>query len=344
MITIKDIEKELMQTNKTRVVLRSRLKNAPKGKLRGIRRGEKYYYYQVLKQPIRGVKRSHSSASCHPVKSGEADSKDPSEMNASDPYRMIPVRQNRSRDANEKEAIGDTAQGPGNANATQCEPEKIDKAKRKKPASYKQIYIPKNKEDLAYNLARKRYYEHLDSILKNNQLAMTRFIKEYVEDSLHAAYEKLGPATKALLGQLDLTEDEDDAAWAASPFEGNPFPIERKFHTLDGRIVRSKSEMDIADRLLHHHVANRYEDLMWVNGKMYYPDFKCRNVRTHQEIPWEHLGAMDDDDYCAVNLPKLANYMRDGYIPGRNMIVTFETFQCPLDNRVIDNMIEHYLL
>ena len=64
-----------------------------------------------------------------------------------------------------------------------------------------------------------------------------------------------------------------------------------------------------------------------------YPDFTLLKVATQEEIYWEHFGMMDNPAYCQKAIQKLHTYGRNGIYPGKNLIVTFETIQTPLDMR-----------
>ena len=76
----------------------------------------------------------------------------------------------------------------------------------------------------------------------------------------------------------------------------------------------------------------------WVN-----PDFRVLNIRLRKEFIHEHLGKMDDPEYAVKNIAKLNAYMRNGYFPGKNLIITFETQSAPFDARIMDDIIEQYL-
>ena len=85
MIDIKEIENELGQIGKTRTTVHVRLKGMPKGRLRGVQRGSKYYYYQVLKSAPRNKK---ASPSIHKDVS-KADSEDPKKTVKKYTYKQI---------------------------------------------------------------------------------------------------------------------------------------------------------------------------------------------------------------------------------------------------------------
>ena len=78
-------------------------------------------------------------------------------------------------------------------------------------------------------------------------------------------------------------------------------------------------------------------------GKVH-PDFTVLNVRTREEFVWEHFGMMDDPGYCERNLGKIVAYEKDGFFPGKNFIMTFETKEHPLNTKIIDKLVENFLV
>ena len=120
-----------------------------------------------------------------------------------------------------------------------------------------------------------------------------------------------------------------------------------KYETIGKNLVRSKSEVIIADRFYKAGIPYRYEQLLLLDKKTmlrYYPDFTILNKRTRKIIYWEHLGKLGDQDYCAENLNKLEDYARHGIIQGKNLILTYECDGKPLSTTMLDILIKEYLL
>lgn len=117
------------------------------------------------------------------------------------------------------------------------------------------------------------------------------------------------------------------------------------FFTSKGERVRSKSEIVIADALARKGIPYRYEyPLVLSDGGAVRPDFYCLNKRTRKEKVWEHLGMMSDYDYSNKNVKKIDKYEMNGYFPGDNLIVTMETDKCFLNTRLVDQIIDKYLI
>lgn len=96
-----------------------------------------------------------------------------------------------------------------------------------------------------------------------------------------------------------------------------------------GNIVRSKSEIIIDVALNNMNIPYRYEAELLIDGISYYPDFTLKHPLTGEIIYWEHFGIMDNSQYAYNAYSKLRTYYSSGIIPGKNLILTFETTTRP---------------
>ena len=133
--------------------------------------------------------------------------------------------------------------------------------------------------------------------------------------------------------------------WQKVEWTGHPFSEDApQLFTTKGERVRSKSEVQIADSLNRLGIPYRYEyPLRLKNGINIYPDFYCLNVRTRQELYWEHFGMMDNPEYAKNAVQKLHQYNSIQIIPGKNLIITMETSTSPLNVKYIEQQIKSYL-
>lgn len=74
-----------------------------------------------------------------------------------------------------------------------------------------------------------------------------------------------------------------------------------------------------------------------------YPDFTFLSPRTGQEIYWEHEGMMDKPEYARSAVRKIEQYMKNGIYPGERLILTFETEQSLLNQKILESLVERYL-
>ena len=109
-------------------------------------------------------------------------------------------------------------------------------------------------------------------------------------------------------------------------------------------MVRSKSEVLIANYLLHAKVPYIYELPLMLNNRIVRPDFTVLNVPKRKILCWEHLGMIDDGEYLENALSKIDLYMNNGFYPGRNLIITAETRKTQLNADIISQCIKAYCL
>ena len=111
-------------------------------------------------------------------------------------------------------------------------------------------------------------------------------------------------------------------------------------------MVRSKSEVIIANILYHNEkdILYKYERPLEVaeNGrqKIIYPDFTILNRHTGRITYWEHAGRIDDPYYANEFVKKMNTYMANDLLIGRDVVVSVETQNTPLDIRVVVRLVE----
>lgn len=119
-----------------------------------------------------------------------------------------------------------------------------------------------------------------------------------------------------------------------------------RYKTMNGEIVKSKSEVIIADRLFMASVPYVYEAVlpMQIGSKWYVPDFPILNKRTKKTLIWEHFGKMSDPQYLLESLTKIELYQQINYHFGDNFIASFECSVLALRTDYVDAVIKHYLI
>ena len=118
-----------------------------------------------------------------------------------------------------------------------------------------------------------------------------------------------------------------------------PNPETLKFYTKMGIIVRSKSEVIIATALYDNNIKFEYEKAIKISDVIYYPDFTVEK-KNGDIILWEHLGLIDNPDYRNKAYRKILKYNENGYYQGKNLILTYETAESPLDPLDVEHEIE----
>ena len=93
----------------------------------------------------------------------------------------------------------------------------------------------------------------------------------------------------------DVFHDEDADMRPQIVKVGEQFYENRLVHkTVRGELVRSKSEVIIANALHYHNLDYIYEPELVLEGKVKRPDFKVVDEDTGEEWYWEHCGMMND--------------------------------------------------
>ncbi len=203
----------------------------------------------------------------------------------------------------------------------------------------------------------------------HNELQMINHILHfYTSDSHVATYMQKHPGVYAMLkdwlwakGDDDLFAPDDEIrrkaeAWKSTPYKKSQTnPEWLKYPTIvKGLQVRSKAEADIIGRFEHFGVAYHYEEAFDVpdhllnlyrrNSFEIHPDFKCKNMRTGNVYWWEHQGQWDNPGYVS-GLPAREELLyKSGLVPWKNLIITTETLDSPLDIQWVDEIIHFFLL
>lgn len=203
-------------------------------------------------------------------------------------------------------------------------------------------YLPRKDIRKASLIAQRDYNKEAVAILKKQLATIDTFLATYHPDELDNAYSKLHPGRKTLVTPVREPDEDFIANWLRHPYTHKPFEINApEYYTTSNIRVRSKSEVIIADALTRANIPYRYEYPTSIKGwGTLYPDFTCLDIRTHEEIIWEHFGLMGDAEYTENAIQKIAHYATNGYILGKNFIATFESAFTPLSMKQVQVYIE----
>lgn len=112
------------------------------------------------------------------------------------------------------------------------------------------------------------------------------------------------------------------------------FLLDRIYQTLSGDMVRSKSEVIIANILFERGVKFDYEQTIYVDGKPYAPDFTI--TRDGKTYYWEHLGLLEQEQYNSDWRKKQAMY--DAHFPGQ----LIKTVESSVLSKEAEGIVERY--
>jgi len=143
----------------------------------------------------------------------------------------------------------------------------------------------------------------------------------------------------------DLFSDFEESSYKPRIVEiNNGFYDDRLIHrTEKGELVRSKSEVIIANMLYSHHIDYAYErEVVFDNGITVHPDFIIYDEINGKEWFWEHCGMLEDPGYFRNWKRKEQTYKNNGIIENDNLIITKDV-NGTIDSAEISRIIkEHF--
>lgn len=220
-------------------------------------------------------------------------------------------------------------------------------------------YIKKGNEKLIQDLAQKEYAQKILITAKEKLDKIKELLDVYKLDKIMTTYSNLPLAKQKVITPYILPDKDYIEFWQQKKYNEKqqltkqPAFIEKANSVNDdsiiitekGEIVRSKSEKILADKFKLMNIPYVYELPLYLDGYGYIkPDFTMLNVRTRNVYYWEHLGLMDNAEYCEKAIKKIELFERNGIFPGDQLILTYETEKHPLNMKAVDQLIEHYLL
>ena len=239
---------------------------------------------------------------------------------------------------------------------------------RDENGKWKEDYLSQSSINDIKKMAYRQYAaERLKDALSEIKV-INHILRFHTTDSHVKKYMQKHPGVYAMLkdwlwakGDDDLLASDDEIrqkaeAWKNSPYKRSQTnPEWLKYPTIiKGLQVRSKAEADIIGRFEHFGAAYHYEEYFDIpehllnlyrrNSFDIHPDFKCKNMRTGKVYWWEHQGQWDNPKYVA-DLPAREELLfKAGLVPWKNLIITTETQELPLDLQWVDEIIRFYLL
>ena len=211
-------------------------------------------------------------------------------------------------------------------------------------------YIKKSEIALAKKLAQKHYYLEIKPILEKNLNEIKKFSKKCPSDEMETVYDNLSVERKRLVMPIQLSVKEKVKQWQAEVYDKNlMYPENLRYETEQGDIVRSKSEVIIANILYQNRkdILYKYERPLEVveNGrqKTIYPDFTIINKHTGEITYWEHAGRMDDPNYANEFVRKMNTYIANDLLLGRDVVVSYESLGNPLDIKVVKRLVKQII-
>lgn len=231
-------------------------------------------------------------------------------------------------------------------------PGKICIAKCKKYSRHYQsdghvsTYIPAKNKQLIHDLTAKKYLNlKLEYLSREQQILQSYqnqhngnpdYSQEFLNSNPEYA-EILFPYLKeALIPEQELIKE---------PFETNQnYPENLRYNSASGNILRSKSEYMIDTALFAANIPFRYKCKLVLNNTTLYPDFTILHPKSKQLVYWEHFGMIDHASYSENAIHKILLFLSNDILPNVNLITTYETKDCPLTYKQIEQVIHNHFL
>ena len=209
-------------------------------------------------------------------------------------------------------------------------------------------YISKKDYKLAESLAKKGYFQKIKPIIEKQLIVLNRFLQEYSSLEIAYEYDRLSEVRRALVNPIQRSTKSIMECWNNEVYEpNNKYPENMRYETDNGELVRSKSELIIANALAREkeHLLYKYERpiKLVINGadQIFHPDFTVLNIHTGKISYWEHAGKMDDSFYANDFVAKMNIYQTNRIIPGKNLLITYETRENSLSMQNVRCCIEY---
>ena len=207
-------------------------------------------------------------------------------------------------------------------------------------------YIPRSNKELPKLLAQKTYNTTVLKKAEGRLKQIKKILQDYTDDEIEKIYTSMHKERQILVIPAEPTWNQLLTEWYAEEYQGKKFREESPvILTEKGERVRSKSEKILADYFYRKDIPYKYEKPLYLKGYgTVHPDFTFLSKKTGQEIYWEHEGMMDKQEYARTAVRKIESYQKNDIYPGDRLILTFETEQSVLNSKIIEGLVNKYLI
>ncbi len=211
----------------------------------------------------------------------------------------------------------------------------------------KESYIGRKKPELVRALKDRRFAEEALKIIEGNEKCLTNLIDNLESMAPQDILKKLPKSylPEEVEGRICGAEISGDE-WEKRQYR-KKVNLERYRDpsqvTLKGELVRSKSELNIANMLYMKGIPYHYEEEHEFGEHTIAPDFTVyvRSEGTFKLL--EHCGVMNNPKYRGDLAWKMYVYIKYGYMPFRDVFFTFDDIEGNMDTRFIEYIIDTYL-
>ena len=218
--------------------------------------------------------------------------------------------------------------------------------------SRKKSYLGGEKHKQVLNVKRYRYAEKALSILDNDIRLLESLIEDYVTPDYSTINDLLPMTYRTNLETGDVSPSGMPAEaikWMKRQKEEKakypPYkPEQLKHRAMDGTMMRSKSEVIIANMLIQAGIPFVYEVPISINGEMLLPDFTILSlIDLKTVIIIEHQGMVFLESYANKFIKSLKLYLQSEWIPNKNLFFTFDDARETLDPRQVTTILRKFI-
>ncbi|MBR3786566.1 MAG: hypothetical protein IKJ77_09185 [Firmicutes bacterium] len=208
------------------------------------------------------------------------------------------------------------------------------------------IYLGNENQHEVQELMKRKILFHTAERMKHNEQLMMDFLEAYQDPNPESVRESLGQAYQS--EQIDLFsvhKRKSKLDWGDQPYRrSEKYPEQLTHKTMKGDMVRSKSEVIIANTYFIKNAQYRYEEITEIGSKYFAPDFKVLIPRINKIKMHEHFGRMDDPEYRRNAMWKIEYYITNGYRPYEDILFTFDDLDGNIDAQALDRLITNFMM
>lgn len=235
-------------------------------------------------------------------------------------------------------------------------PGKIHIAKSKKQVQYylrmdssdkSGKYLSQSEKGIIEKYVQKYYDEKILKLVNKEIINLETFLSKSKEpiNQIQQIYSSNPKQVKQYINPVDCSNEDFIEQWVNIPYERKEIRNDTpQYCTEKGEMVRSKSELNIANALYRNKIPYKYEcPLQLKDGIVIYPDFTVLDAIRRKLLYWEHRGMMDDREYAKHAVMRIRDYEKNNIRLGSNLIITEETSTCALGTKEIEEIIRNYI-
>lgn len=206
-------------------------------------------------------------------------------------------------------------------------------------------YIGGESADSVQLIKEHRYTQQLLQDIEREINAIEGFHSNHISIDFESVNSRLPRAYRRNPGAGNNTVAADASHWKSlMEEEKSKYTVKNSdklvMAALDGTLVRSKSELVIANMLISEGIPFVYELPRVYEDVTIYTDFTVLSTRDNKtEILIEHEGLMKNGTYQQQFLFKVNKYLAADIIPGKDVFFTFDDLRGGFDTSVVQDII-----